>query len=127
MLDSSTGFWMRNRNCRAPDISFVTRSRLVQLGFKPSARQFFPGAPDLAVEILSPTNTEADLDARLKDFFSSGAQLVWLVDPDSRTLQVCHSLEERVTLSAGGSLDGEKLLPGFSLPVATLFKEWDWE
>ena len=127
VLDASTGFWMHNRNCRAPDISFVTRSRLAQLGFKPTARQFFPGAPDLAVEIRSPTNTQAELDERLEDFFSSGAQLVWLVDPDSRTVQICHSLKDRVTLASDGSLDGEKLLPGFSLPVAALFKKWDWE
>lgn len=49
--DSSTGFWMRNRNCRAPDVSFVAKARLK--GFKRSSKQFFPGAPDLAVEIAS--------------------------------------------------------------------------
>src|SRR5712671_4900335 len=56
VLDSSTGFWMQNRNCRAPDVSFVSRERLERLGFKPSTRKFFPGAPDLAIEILSRNN-----------------------------------------------------------------------
>ena len=49
--DSSTGFWMRNRNCRAPDIAFVSKARLK--GRKRSERQFFPGAPDLAVEVFA--------------------------------------------------------------------------
>src|SRR5205823_533902 len=60
VLDSSTGFWMCNRNCRAPDVSFVPKSRLESLGFKPSERRFFPGAPDLAIEILSPNNTRIE-------------------------------------------------------------------
>src|SRR5437016_3837358 len=55
VLDSSTGFWMNNRNCRAPDISFVTKARLRSLGFKRSTRSFFPGGPDLAVEVLAPS------------------------------------------------------------------------
>lgn len=75
VLDSSTGFWMKNRNCRAPDVSFITRQRLKQLGFKPSTRKFFPGAPDLAVEILSLNNTRGEIDKRLRDFFASGTQL----------------------------------------------------
>jgi Uma2 family endonuclease len=51
VLDSSTGFWMFNRNCRAPDISFVSRQRMTALGFGPKEKRFFPGAPDLAVEV----------------------------------------------------------------------------
>ena len=50
VLGSSAGCWMKNRNCRAPDISFIPKERLIRVGFKPSTRQFFPGAPDLAIE-----------------------------------------------------------------------------
>ena len=60
------------QNCRAPDISFVSKDRLLAIGFKRSTRRFFPGAPDLAVEILSPNNTRAEIDERLNDFFESG-------------------------------------------------------
>ena len=56
VLDSSTGFWMQNHNCRAPDISFITKARLIAAGFKRQSKRFFPGAPDLAVEILSPND-----------------------------------------------------------------------
>lgn len=127
VLDSSTGFWMHNRNCRAPDISFVTKARLIGSKFKPSTRKFFPGAPDLAVEILSPSNTRVEIDERLKDFFASGTQITWIINPDAECVEVCHSPTRRELLGAGACLDGEHLLPGFQYPIADLFKEWDWE
>jgi Uma2 family endonuclease len=127
VLDSSTGFWMENRNCRAPDISFVHRDRLKAMGFKRSSRTFFPGAPDLAVEILSRNSTRMEIDARLKDFFASGARLVWVIEPESRFVEVCHSLTDRKLVAIGGFLDGEDLLPGFQYPIAELFSEWDWD
>lgn len=127
VLDSNTGFWMKNRNCRAPDVSFVSRARLTQLGFKRSTRTFFPGAPELAVEIISPNNTRAEIDRRLRDFFESGTQIAWIIDPEQQRVEVCHSLTQRRLIGAGGFLDGEDLLPGFRYPIADLFKEWDWE
>jgi Uma2 family endonuclease len=122
--DSSTGFWMDNLNCRAPDISFVCKERLIGLNRREPA--FFKGAPDLAVEILSPSMTRRELDERLKDFFSSGTKLAWVIDPDRELVEICHSPTQRRLLGSGGSLDGEDLLPGFQYPVADLFKEWEW-
>lgn len=127
VLESSTGFWMKNRNCRAPDVSFVTKERLRELGFAPSTRRFFPGAPDLAVEVMSPNNSRAQIDSRLKDFFESGTQIAWIVDPDEQRVEVCHSPIQRTLIGAGGFLDGEHLLPGFRYAIADLFKEWDWD
>src|SRR2546428_13714330 len=83
---------MKNRNCRAPDISFVSRAWLAALGFKRSTRSFFAGAPDLAVEILSPSNTRAEIDKRLKDFFESGTRLVRIIDPDAQRAEICRGL-----------------------------------
>jgi len=127
VLDSSTGFWMFNRNCRAPDVSFVPKSRLAALGFKPKEKRFFPGAPDLAVEVLAESNTRGEIDKRLKDFFSSGTRLAWVIDPEEERVEVCHSPTERQLIGSGGFLDGEDLLPGFKYRIADLFKEWDWE
>src|SRR6266481_6242711 len=79
VLDSSTGFWMFNRNCRAPDISFVTRARMAALGFGPKEKRFFPGAPDLAIEILSPNNTRAEINAPLTLLFASATRLQWMM------------------------------------------------
>lgn len=125
VLDSSTGFWMFNRNCRAPDVSLVPKGRLVSLGFKPKETRFFPGAPDLAVEVLSENNTRAEIDERLKDFFASGTQIAWIIDPAKEMVEVCHSPTQRKLIGSGGLLEGENLLPGFEYPIADLFKEWD--
>ena len=127
VLDSSTGFWMHNRNCRAPDISFVPKGRLVDLGFKPRERRFFPGAPDLAVEILSPNNTRAEIDQRLRDYFSSGTRLAWIIDPETESVEICRSLTQRRLVGSGAFLEGEDLLPSFRYPIASLFQEWEWE
>ena len=127
VLDSSTGFWMKNRNCRAPDISFIPKERLKRLGFRRHTRQFFPGAPDLAVEILSPNNTRAEMDERLADFFASGTQLAWIIHPQEQFVEICHSPVQRKILGSGAVLDGEQLLPGFQYPIADLFQEWDWD
>ena len=124
VLDSSTGFWMENLNCRAPDISFVRKER--PRGLKRREAKFFQGAPDLAVEILSPSNTRREVDERLADFFSSGAKVAWIIEPDRELVEICHSPTQRRLLGPGGSLDGEDLLPGFQYPVADLFKEWEW-
>jgi Uma2 family endonuclease len=125
--DSSTGFRMNNLNIRAPDISFLTSARLKAEGFRPSNRRFFPGAPDLAVEVLSANNTRKEMGARLKDFFSSGTRLAWIIDPDAQRVEICHSLADRRWVGSDGILDGEDLLPGFRHPVADLFKVWDLE
>ena len=98
--DSSTGFWMDNRNCRAPD---------------------------LAVEILSPNNTRKEIDERLKDFFASGTQITWIINPDTECVEVCYALNRRKLVGSGADLDGEHVLPGFRYPIADLFKGWDWE
>ena len=122
--DSSTGFWMVNLNCRAPDISFVSKERL--RGLKRKEAKFFQSAPDLAIETLSPSNTRREVDERLSDYFSSGTRLAWIIDPDRELIEICHSPAQRRLLGPGGSLNGEDLLPGFQHPVADLFKEWEW-
>lgn len=127
VLGSSAGFWMRNRSCRAPGVSFIPKARLEKLQFKPQAKTFFPGAPDLAAEILAPSNSRSEIDARLRDFFSSGTQLAWLINPETDSVEVCRSLTQRRLIGPGGELDGEDLLPGFRYPINDLFKDWDWE
>jgi len=127
VLGCSAGFWMSNRNCRAPDVSFIPKERLESMQFSPTAKKFFPSAPDLAVEILSPNNTRAEMDERLRDFFDSGTQIAWLINPGTESAEVCRSLTQRRLIGPGGELDGEHLLPGFRYPINDLFKEWDWE
>jgi Uma2 family endonuclease len=118
VLGSSFGCWMANRNCRAPDISFISKARLLSFGFTPSTRKFLPGAPDPAVEILSPSNRRSEIDERLKDFFGSGTQICWIINPDEECVEIRHSVTDRKLLGPGAMLDGEHLLPGFQFPIA---------
>jgi Uma2 family endonuclease len=127
VLGGSLGCWMANRNLRAPDVSFISKARLEKFDFKGSTRKFFPAAPDLAVEVLSPSNTRSEINARLKDFFSSGTQMVWIIDLENQCAEICHSLTERKLIGNGGWLEGEHLLPGFRYNLAELFRQADWE
>jgi Uma2 family endonuclease len=125
VFDSSTGYWMQNENCRAPDVSFVSKERL--RGLKRPATEFFRFAPDLAVEVLSPNNTRAEIQERLRDFFSSGTRLAWVINPEMKTAEICYSLEKRKLIGPNGELDGETVVPGFRLKLAELFREWNWD
>ena len=125
LFDSSNGFWMDNENCRAPDISFVSKEHLT--GLKEPTESFFRFAPDLAIEVLSPNNTRAETQERLKDFFASGTRLAWIIDPESKSAEICYSLEERKLVGPNGELNGEDVVPGFRFKLAELFKEWEWE
>jgi Uma2 family endonuclease len=127
VLGSNLGCWMKNENCRAPDIAFIPKARVQETGFSFSTAKFFPGAPDLAIEILSPNNSRREIDERLKDFFASGAQIAWIIDPDEKCVEVCYSPTRRKLIGPRGSLEGEHLLLGFKYRLADLFKGWDWD
>ena len=79
------------------------------------------------MEILSPSNTRAEIDERLKDFFESGARLVWIIDPDAERAEICRGLTCRELIGSGGFLEGEDILPGFRYALDDLFKAGDWE
>ena len=96
-------------------------------GFQGRTKRFFPGTPDLAVEILSPNNTGSEINQRLRDFFASGAQIAWVINPENESVEVCRSSEKRSLVGSGGFLEGEHLLPGFRYPIAELFQPGDWE
>jgi Uma2 family endonuclease len=76
---------------------------------------------------LRPANSRSEIDARFRDFFSSGTQLAWLINPENDSVEVCRSLTQRRLIGPGGELDGEDLLPGFRYLINDLFKDWDWE
>jgi Uma2 family endonuclease len=102
---------------RAPDVAFVRAERVPPAG----SRGFFQGAPDLAVEVLSPTDRAGEVLAKVRDWLASGSLAVWVVDPRTQTVSVYHGRSEVTILSAGDTLGGGEVLPGFSLPVAEVF------
>lgn len=106
---------------RIPDVSFIPWERHPDR--RVPALPFVPFAPDLAVEVLSPSNTAKEMDRKLKDYFASGVRLVWYVDPVQRTAEVFTSLDNSIVLREEDSLNGGGVLPGFSLPLAQVFAE----
>jgi Uma2 family endonuclease len=78
-------------------------------------------APDLAVEVLSPSDRKADALAKVVMYLQAGTPLVWLVNPTTRTIVVFRSETNPVTLGERDTLDGGDVLPGFSVPIAEIF------
>lgn len=77
--------------------------------------------PDLAIEILSESNTQAEMIRKLKDYFAAGTKLVWFIDPDSRSAQAFTAPDQFVTLTEADDLNGGDVLPGFRLNLGELF------
>ena len=110
---------MASGRIRLPDVFFVSNGRLPT-----TTREKVPTvAPDLAVEVLSESNTRAEMAQKLREYFDSGTRLVWYVDPPTRTVAVYHKPGEPTkVLAETDALDGEDVLPGFVLPVAEVFR-----
>ena len=125
ILDSSTAFKMKNGNKRSPDIAFFTKERLQGMKTLPSG--YLEGAPDLVVEVLSPGNTVEEIDEKLSEYFENGSRLVWVVSPTQHYILVYRSAKEPdLLLKVKDFLDGEEVIPGFSLAIADLFQELDF-
>lgn len=103
---------------RAPDAAFVARRRIPPEGL-PSG--YFELAPDLAVEVVSPGDTAREVQEKVGDWLRSGARLVWVVYPSSRSVTVHRSPDDLDQLSEEDTLEGAGVVPGFSCPVRDLF------
>lgn len=108
---------------RIPDVAFVSWERLPERRM-PTAP--IPAlAPDLAVEVLSESNTPREMTRKREEYFAAGVRLVWLVDPERRTVAVYTAANEVTVLDATQTLDGGAVLPGFVLPLPDLFAALD--
>lgn len=118
LFGADTGFRLRGDpdTVRAPDLSFVS-ARRIPAGGRPGPK-YFEGAPDLAVEVLSPSDTVGEGEAKLTSFFAAGCRLGWLIDPARETLTVYlpPGTPARV-LGPEDILDGGDVLPGFACRV----------
>ena len=103
---------------RGPDVAFVTRERVRTLT---DPERAFPGPPDLAVEVLSPSNTPTDVRAKVADYLAAGTRLVWVFDSVRETVTIYRSLLEPRVLRHDAELDGEDVIPGFRVAVADIF------
>ncbi|MDR7523678.1 MAG: Uma2 family endonuclease [Armatimonadota bacterium] len=103
---------------RVPDVAVVLRERVPS----PLPAGFFPGAPDLAVEVLSPDERPTEIAAKVADYLRAGAQAVWVLDPEDRTMTV-HTRQSAVTYSRTEVLRGAPPLPGLELRLQVVFTD----
>lgn len=118
---TETGFILETNPdlVRAPDAAFVKQERL-SIGMK---GRYFPAAPDIALEVVSPNDTASDVQDKIQDWLTHGVRLVWVVDPKSRTLTVYRPDGTANVLKPKDTLSGEDVLPGFAYPLAKLFRK----
>jgi Uma2 family endonuclease len=111
---SEQPFHLSGNTVRFPDITFVRAGRELPLRSLPK------GAPDLAVEIISPTNTLREMDRKVSDYFAAGCKRVWLVYPEEREVYI-HGISGMIRRKKEDSLEDSEPLPGFSVKVTALF------
>ncbi len=104
---------------RGADVAFISTERL------PGGRlpeKFFPGAPDLVVEVLSPSNTSIGIQQKVRDFLEAGARLVWVLARQAKSATVYRADGTARLLRENDVLDGENVLPGLRIPLEELFR-----
>ena len=126
--EAKCGIIMSGDNCfvlqrdpdlvRCPDVSYVRNERIPS----PFPTGFFPGPPDIAVEVVSPSDRVSDVNAKIEQWLRAGTVAVWIADPQSKTSSI-HALEnDKVVGRQVDSFAHEELLPGFELPAIKLFE-----
>jgi Uma2 family endonuclease len=115
---AETGFVLARQpdTVRAPDAAFVRSGRPVA-----PARGYYPGAPDLAVEVLSPDDRARDVRQKIAEWLGAGTRAVWVVDPGKRTVTVHEPGRTPTLVRDSETLRGGEVMPGFEVPVRDLF------
>jgi Uma2 family endonuclease len=119
---AETGFVLAHDpdTVRAPDISFISRERYEKVG---RTEKYWEGAPDLAVEVLSPSDTVGRVEGKVAHWLEAGARMVWVVGPRLQTVTVYNSQDDIQVLTQKDQLTGGDVVPGFVISVAEIFAE----
>ena len=118
VFTGDTGFRLNDKTVRAPDVAFVRRERLESV----RSKGFAKGAPDLAVEIKSESQSYRQLQRKIRQYFDAGCQVVLVVNRDLQQIDVFKADGAETTLDAGDLLEIPEVLPGFSVRVGDLFE-----
>lgn len=121
VFGAETGFRLSSNpdTVRAPDFAFIAKVNIPQ---QAPEEAFWPGAPDLVVEVLSPGDRTGEVDEKIEAWLAAGASAVWVVDPKLQTVTIYQSKTDVAVRTTGESLEGGSVVPGFSCPVAELFR-----
>jgi Uma2 family endonuclease len=122
VVAGSPGFVLERNpdTVRAPDVCFVRADRVPRGELPP----FLDGAPDLAIEVRSPSNTKRKMAEKIAQYLARGSRLVWYVEPERHTITVFRPQHDPVVLNEGDRLSGYDVLPGFDCPVAEVFSRY---
>ena len=117
---AETGFILRRNpdTVRAPDLAFVSRQRADEVGMTDG---FWPGAPDLAVEVVSPNDSWTEVEDKVHDWLEAGSRVVVVLDPRRRTAHVYQSRANVKIVGEDDLLDLNEVVPGFCVAVRELF------
>jgi Uma2 family endonuclease len=121
VYDGQTGFRLGLDFCFEPDISFVSKERIKLI--LPVKEKLFHGAPDLAVEVLSPSDSITKTEEKINIYLALGTRLAWMVDSKHKLVRVYRKSGEFEVLRTGRFLTGNSVLPGFRFAVARLFED----
>jgi Uma2 family endonuclease len=116
-------FRLEPEQIRIPDVAFISKQRFAGRTLESTA--FWELGCDLAVEVISPSNTRREMERKLNDYFAAGVGVVWLVYPKTREVVVYTSANTSLILRGDDVLDGGGLLPGFSVSVSQIFAAID--
>ncbi len=119
-FDSSSGFKLPNGANRSPDASWVKQERWEALNPQ-QKRKFIPLGPDFVVELLSPTDSLKQLQAKMQEYIANGARLGWLIDAEVRRVEIYRPDRNIELLENPVTLSGEDILPGFVLDISSIF------
>lgn len=121
VVGADTGFILSRDpdTVRAPDCAFVSAERLQG---RDLPKKFFPGAPDLAVEVISPSDKAEELEEKTADYFQAGTKLVWIINPRLRTVTVRRPDDTAVILRESDTITADDLIPGFACQIREIFE-----
>ena len=119
---AETGFLLQTNpdTVRAPDLAFVTKARQTAAG---SVEGYWPGAPDLAVEVVSPNDSFSEVEEKTLAWLAAGARVVWIVDPRQRHVTVYRDRDDIVVLDRDATLAAPDLFPGWQVRVGEIFEQ----
>ena len=120
-FDSSTGFNLPNGAMRSPDAAWVLRNRLTSLTPE-QKRKFLPLCPDFVIELQSPSDTLEGLQGKLQEYIDNGAQLGWLIEPDTHSVYIYRPGQEPEHLQSPGYVNGDPVLPDFVLDLTDIWE-----
>ncbi len=120
VFGAETGFIIEENpdTVLAPDVAFISREHIPESGIP---KKYWPGTPDLAVEVLSPGDTPREVEKKVNQWLTAGAQVVWTVDPKRKSVTVHRASADASTFSETDELGGEDIVPGFRCRVSEIF------